>query len=586
MPRGRRRLSRRGHGGSHREASQGRIWRASIAFTPLHENPLYSFVPIPAYRNTPPLRLRIRLAFPRCPLPPHHHYALTPAAPAMYEEVCLLCSRPITVDGCVSVLHSPHQTLIRFYCSRAYCSDECESLDATSPSISTTSSAYASPYLHSNNGPGSLADVPALVSSAIGRSLAVSKHKNRHSISSSSTSSAVWSVSTDEDDELASTVPDEDLLSIHGTESTKSADPSLYPFQPRGAGLSYARRPSGTNQRSTVPTLNRHISSTSSVSATGTGSPRSAPPPYSPAEEEFSDVPRTSTSTRSAGRHGLPRRNSNTFASGPSSEQEADYETTISSKRKRNRASLPAYFSLLTTSTSSPTPPRSQRTLSSLQTLTAITRSFQSSPPTPRVAAHPILDPVTAFSHAHTNPWASAGEAPSGRGRKRDPEARSASSRRSTQRSPPRQSGARASRSPPPCAHRRGHIGPEARARLDSIEKVADWVSHSPAMPVRGRTLTRRNSSPAKPKLDALIGEVTEEHDLLAVREVLAKSLHFHTDHDDVYVTSRDRRGRRRPDELDHAPVGVDSHRAPGLGAGRSGLMARERERGRALVRF
>ena len=70
------------------------------------------------------------------------------------------------------------------------------------------------------------------------------------------------------------------------------------------------------------------------------------------------------------------------------------------------------------------------------------------------------------------------------------------------------------------------------------------------------------------------------------MREVLAKSLHFHPDHDDVYVASRDRRGRRRLDELDRPPVGVDNLRAPGFGAGRSGLMARERERGRAPVRF
>ncbi|TFY61898.1 hypothetical protein EVJ58_g4222 [Rhodofomes roseus] len=242
----------------------------------------------------------------------------------MYEEVCLLCGRPVTVDG------------------RAYCSDECESLDTTSPSISTSSSAYASPYLRSNNGPSSLVDVPALVSSAIGRSLhpgTASKHKSRHSISSSSTSSAIWSVSTEEEDELASAGPDEELLgsAVYGAEGAKSADPLLYPYPPRGQGLSYARRPSGTNQRSTIPTLNRHASATSSPFAGSTGSPRSAPPPYSPTEEEFPDVPQTSTSTRSAGLLGRPRRNRNSFASDPSSEQEADPET-ITSKPKRNRA--------------------------------------------------------------------------------------------------------------------------------------------------------------------------------------------------------------------------------------------------------
>ncbi|KAH9930614.1 uncharacterized protein B0H18DRAFT_1083730 [Fomitopsis serialis] len=458
----------------------------------------------------------------------------------MYEEVCLLCGRPVSVDG------------------RAYCSDECESLDTASPSISTSSSALASPYLRSNNGPGSLADVPAL-------------HKNRHSISSSSTSSAIWSVSTDEEDELASAGPDEDLLPGSGTESAKPADPFLYPFQPRGAGLSYARRPSGTNQRSTVPTLNRHTSATSSPFA-GTGSPRSAPPPYSPAEEEFPDVPQTSTSIRSAGPHGRGRRNRSSFASDPSSEQEIDHETTVTSKPKRNRASLPAYFSLLTTSTSSPTPPR----------------AHGRPPPADSHSDHAVLPIITshtprrgatyaqsgdAFSQVHFKPQ--PGPSERGRGRKRDSEARSASSRRSTQRSPPRQSRARASpsRSPPPCAHHRVHIGSQARARLDSIEKVADWVSNSPAIPVRGRALTRRNSSPP----------ATEEDDIAAVREVLAKSLHFHPDHDDIYVASRDRRGRRRPDELDQGPVAVDGYRAPGYGAGRSGLISRdcERERGR-----
>ena len=83
-----------------------------------------------------------------------------------------------------------------------------------------------------------------------------------------------------------------------------------------------------------------------------------------------------------------------------------------------------------------------------------------------------------------------------------------------------------------------------------------------------------------------MIGEVTEEDELAAVRDVLAKSLHLHRDHDDVYVASRDRRGRRRLDELDRPPIGVDNLRAPGFGAGRSGLIARERERGRAPVRF
>lgn len=114
------RLSRRCHGGSHRAAESSENLACLDRFTPLHEIPLYSFVSIPACHKTPPSSAAYKTV---------HFSSLsasssspssspfTTAAPAMYEEVCLLCSRPITVEGCVPALlmSVAHQTLTRFY---------------------------------------------------------------------------------------------------------------------------------------------------------------------------------------------------------------------------------------------------------------------------------------------------------------------------------------------------------------------------------------------------------------------------------------------------------------------------------------
>ncbi|KZT09726.1 uncharacterized protein LAESUDRAFT_646236 [Laetiporus sulphureus 93-53] len=496
----------------------------------------------------------------------------------MYEEVCLLCGRPVTVDG------------------RAYCSDECESLDATSPSVSATSSAYASPYLHSSSGPGNLLDVPALVPSSIGVALQGSSpykaHKSRHSISSSSTSSAVWSVSTDEEEEeVLSTAADEELgcgrdyLSIDGGSKT-GGSLGRYLYQPRG--LSYARRPSGTDHRSTVPTLNRRTSSMSDPSAADSESLQSAPAPCCAVDDDFSDAVSSASSVYSYGARAESRHSRKASSvNHVSTEQEHDADNTITSKSRRNRVSLPAYFSLLTTSTPSPSSTRSQRTPSSLQTLATVTRSLQSSPPTPRVA-HPIMDPITAYSQAHSK--LQGVEATSrGRRRQRDPNARS-SSGRSAARSPPRQSTRpRVSGTPPPCTHHLARISPQARARLDSIEKVTDWVSNSTAAAQRGRTLTRRNSSPlAKPQLETFVGSPSSEDDIAAVRQFLARSLHFRyapSLNEDPSVALEGRRGRRKVEELDAPPSGIESGVAPGYGNGRSGLKSRGRSRGRTVQR-
>ncbi|KAH9950265.1 hypothetical protein B0H21DRAFT_564151 [Amylocystis lapponica] len=493
----------------------------------------------------------------------------------MYEDVCLCCGRPLSPDG------------------RAYCSDECESIDATSPSISTTSSTYPSPFLPSANG-ANLADIPALVPSALGRSLnaaAYRGHQNRLSISSSSNSSAAWSAYADEEDEgaslalLAAAGEDEcgynpDLLGpdVGSSKSSGSYGPLLTSH--RNPGLSYARRPSSTNNRSTIPLLHRRTSSVSDPPKSSGGTSGSAPAPFY--EDDASDVPSASISSASSAQsHGRVLRRSRKSVGDAVSPEDENNAETVSAKTKRNRASLPAYFSLLTSSTS-PSASRTQRFPSSLRTLTSLSRSLQSSPPTPRIA-NPILDPITAYAHAQTHARSSGVEAtPRGRGRKREPNARSPSSNhRSPYRSPPRQPARAAPTSPPPRAYMHAHVGPQARARLDSVEKVFDWVSHSPVvnMQARGRTLTRRNSSPpAKPRFEMLLADADLDAGSEVVQEALVDSLR------DATLDGGDdrerRRGRRRANELDGVRRSPEHRAAPGFGNGRSGLRARERERG------
>jgi hypothetical protein len=116
-----------------------------------------------------------------------------------------------------------------------------------------------------------------------------------------------------------------DLLSVHPSEDSllRSHD-----------ALSYARRPSSTNTHSTIPLLHRHSSSSTTNSSAG-HSTISA--------EEDSDISGPTSSSRHHRRrsYGTPLR-----PSGPLLSSDVP-EATVTS-RKRNRASLPAYFSLLT----------------------------------------------------------------------------------------------------------------------------------------------------------------------------------------------------------------------------------------------
>lgn len=347
-------------------------------------------------------------------------------------------------------------------------------------------------------------DIPALVPSTLG-------HRAQHSISSSSNSSTSWSGVTEED---------ENEHFVYGGESTDmlsegSKSPGYL------SGLFYARRPAPTNHRAIVPMLHRHATSSS---ASSLGVPHSVPSPfYASTEDDASSVCMSELSLH----------------------DENEREGTPSQRRKRNRASLPAYFSLLQGASTGPSSPmsRSRKGPSALQ---SISRSLQASPTTPKVA-HATVVLTNVEAHIENTPRGR------GRRRERDPEARSASSRRSTARSP----------------LRHHHLSAVQRARIDSVEKVAEWVSSSPVINIPGR---RNSSPPRKPRFvealtqglrDCAIASDDEDDDVS--REKDAARAEY----------ERTLRGRRRAEELDEPLAGE----APGYGNGRSGLKARERGR-------
>ena len=457
--------------------------------------------------------------------------------------------------------------------SQVYCSDECESLDATSPSASASSSAYPSPYLHSSmNAPGNLADIPPLVPSILGGSKTYKSHRAHHSVSSSSNSSTGWSALSDEEEEEAASYPH---VAIEGENAYPDTygDGSMKSLLHPNSALLYARRPSSTNHRSTIPLLHRRASSTSSPMAAPVRSPLSLPVST---EDELSDVPSISlsssvSSTRSRKDTVRPIRID------PVTPQETAEDSTVTNKRRsRNRTSLPAYFSLLQLSPSSP-PPTSHSSSSpnSRQALANLSQSLRTSPTTPRTA-HPLLNLTHAHAETQSRPASGVDSTPRGRLERRDPEARSASGRRSLGRSPPRQPSRVQASSPSPCRHHHTALGSQARARLDSVEKVFEWVSNSPVASgvARGRTVTRRNSSPPAKPLKHEMGR-DNTRDLYA----RCKQQAVVDDEDAEGMRKREEvRGRRRADELEDLELNPN---APGYGNGRSGLRARERQRGR-----
>ncbi|KAJ7444834.1 hypothetical protein FB451DRAFT_1412960 [Mycena latifolia] len=425
----------------------------------------------------------------------------------MFEDICLACGRDV-FDG------------------RAYCNDACQSGDLTSPALSESSSAFSSPHLQYANGQ----DVPALVPSALGRALRAYTAHDRYSASSSSASSTSWSVVTDDDDELSSEY-DARELDMDGPHH------ALHP------ALSYARRPSGTNNRTTFPHLHRRTDSDSF----GCSFPQSAPnerlcppddddtldDPY--ADEDFASEdparPATATITATA--------------------------APTKARRKRNRASLPAYFSMLQIAASPATLPPAYPRASPISSSSGHTLPMRPSPPTPKLslmaglaAAHALTAPPTpAHTHSHHAYAHHTHQTP--RGRRRESAAGSGSRRPSR---------ASASRSPSPARRR------------DSDEKVADW---SDALArARGRAVRRNSScSPAPPAAG-----LTD-----ARRSASPMALRASRDRERSRSDSGSRartRGRARVEELD----GPGSPERPGFGHGRSGLLARATRRDEGWV--
>ena len=220
---------------------------------------------------------------------------------AMFEEICLVCGKQLTDYGWVftwlAVLY------VDAFNRSAYCSGDCHGRDATSPSISSSSSALSSP-----NNPvyASGPDIPPLLLSFPFRS------------------------------------PDDDLLH-------PELPPDPKQLSSPNSALRYARRPSATNNHSTVPTIHQSMSSTSDSS--------SALLPPTPSNDDLSDPD-----------------DSDLFSEKGS--DSALHPSPHTSKRTCGPASLPPCFSLLQMSSdpqSSPVSSSSGRTIA------------RPSPPTPKL---------------------------------------------------------------------------------------------------------------------------------------------------------------------------------------------------------
>jgi hypothetical protein len=400
--------------------------------------------------------------------------------------------------------------------SQTYCSEDCQNIDSSSPSMSSASSALSSPHLDGIVG----GDVPPLVPSALGSALHKYIHSRDHRSVSSSASSASWSVLTDDDyDGSALVTPYEAGFQDSVDSLYEGSSKSAHVYSMKPSALSYARRPSGTNNRSTVPNLHKR---TSSEHVHG---PRSAP----------------LQSYLSMDDDGL------TSDFGLSSRDESDTELpppktassfSPKSRRNRNRASLPSYFSLLQM-----TSPSTEKQSSPMSSSPGHTIA-RPSPPTPKL---PLTALATGFSRS-TSTVLTGSVHSTPRGRRRVPaDFRASSSSSSSSRSRSRTF----SRKMPESSPQR------LRSRLDSrasVEQVFDWSSMPD--PPRGRAAVRRNSSPP-PKM------------LLSAVALEGHNRAFAND-ETVGPACRKYRGRTRLEGF------VDAS-APGLGLGRSGLLDRER---------
>ncbi|KAI0034490.1 hypothetical protein K488DRAFT_69072 [Vararia minispora EC-137] len=282
------------------------------------------------------------------------------------EDCCLQCGRPC-LDG------------------RVYCSSSCEDLDAApsepalSPSHSTASSAFNSPYLLPSTSSHSLAFIPPL---------ALDSHRAHHPHPHPKAPSAtpMW-YDSDEDPSL---------------------EDGTIRVAPHSAGvrthLIYARRPSATNNRSTIPLLT---------------------PAHTPTHRRASSRSTTTTSTTTDASGSLP--------SSPADEPPAPPPPHLSSaaRKRANRASLPAHFSLLASPTLRATRPPL------VIAPHAPVPAGRPSPSTPKLAC-PHVDTACALAGASPSSAPLASVLDEARGRRRLPGSgsRARADSRSRRRSP------------------------------------------------------------------------------------------------------------------------------------------------------
>ena len=318
------------------------------------------------------------------------------------------------------------------------------------------------------------------------------------------------------------------------------------------SGLNYARRPSSTNWHSTIPRprlVRASNSGPSSPVRSSVGVPQSAPslalsptPPSSGADDEFSDGINDKRSTLRSPKTISP-------------------VAKTSASKKRNRASLPAHFSLLAL-TSSPGKQPSQRKPSTAGL--SVSRNIPKSSYVKTAPSTTAITPTTV--HANQSDACSSafeasfrGRAERGRSRHRGPHSSTSPGARTDSRngSPPGLRTVVSSSKSRTIAVSPGLDTSKGRHRDHRTkvhEKVSDWVSTSIDPESRLRSRSRRYSNESdesegrhwRPRDGAFCG--------LGV--------------------DGERRGRRRTNELDPPPRDLNG---PGFGNGRSGLRDRER---------
>jgi len=385
-------------------------------------------------------------------------------------------------------------------------------------------------------------EVPALMPSVLGSALRKYVSRSGRHVSSSSTSSTSWSLTTDEEDEGIShqygvnDFPYRDPSDPLFSEANSKSSNSVYSIH--SAALSYARRPSGTNNPTTAPHSHRRLSAGSS-SLHVRGIPRSAPIiSHADDEEGYSDVGSSGDALDIDDDADLH------------SEQDWRVGVPVKPKyippsRARNRASLPACFSLL--KMSSPKKDFKPSPVSSSNNTIA-----RPSPPTPRL---PSSHGLSQIRIAPSAPLTSVHTTPRGRGRGTD---KSRSSRRSGYSSPSR------SRS-------RSRRAPAERCPSYTYDEKHHWpITSIPTR--RGREALRKNTSPS-PKM------------LMGVNQDLTFARRRAQEGDRSQSGSESparMRGRARVEDLGGPGLSSD---APGYGNGRSGLMDRGRGTGSHLAR-